>query len=388
MNMKKILLTILSVILPVSIFAQDTFTSAASGNWSSNGSWTNITNNGDADGVPDSDDTVVIGSGHDIIVDATTTVSALTVNSSSGTSLRLNADLSVTNNLTLNDYTRLASGNLTVGGDITISDFLRIDGGQYLYMSNSSKTLTNNGRITVNSGSDNLGRIIVMGSIDDNGGDENVFQRYINGTGDAGTSTGWDLIGVPTSDTSINDFVDTNDDVAENGSGTSILYGIGFYDPEDNDWETYGGSATENNITSAGNFVVGKGYQMATASGSAVEFNGSLNTGDITTAIRNWDLDDDADMSDGSRFNLVANPYLSFIYANDNTDATNNLITATTANKNPYFNQIEFKKEVELIAIGIGHDVSRYYSKAITIMDVDQLGEVLLNELSEIFHIN
>ncbi len=47
--------------------------------------------------------------------------------------------------------------------------------------------------------------------------------------------------------------------------------------------------------------------------------------------------------------------------------------------------QIENKKEIELIAIGIGHDVSRYYSKAITIMDVDQLGEVLLNELSEIF---
>tara|TARA_B100000029_G_scaffold319937_1_gene312301 strand:+ start:203 stop:1981 length:1779 start_codon:yes stop_codon:yes gene_type:complete len=50
--------------------------------------------------------------------------------------------------------------------------------------------------------------------------------------------------------------------------------------------------------------------------------------------------------------------------------------------------QIENKKEIELIAIGIGHDVSRYYSKAITIMDVDQLGEVLLNELSEIFNIN
>ncbi len=51
-------------------------------------------------------------------------------------------------------------------------------------------------------------------------------------------------------------------------------------------------------------------------------------------------------------------------------------------------NEIEDKKEIELVAIGIGHDVSRYYSKAITIMDVDQLGEVLLNELSEIFQIN
>ena len=50
-------------------------------------------------------------------------------------------------------------------------------------------------------------------------------------------------------------------------------------------------------------------------------------------------------------------------------------------------NQIEKNSEIELIAIGIGHDVSRYYTKAVTIMDVDQLGEVLLNQLSEIFHL-
>ena len=311
-------------------FSQATFTSNSTGNWSSNGSWTKVSGT-DADGVPDSDDTAIIGSGHDITVDASTTVSALTVNNSSGTSLILNADLSVSNDLTLNDYTKLVTGNLTVAGDLTISDHLEIYGGQYLYMSNTSKTLTNNGRFTVRSGSDNLGRVIIMGTTVDNGGDDNLFQRYINGLGDSGTSTGWDLIGVPTSDTSINTFVATNDDIAFNGSGTSILYGVGFYDPVDNDWETYGGSATENNITSSGNFTVGKGYQMATQSGSAVEFNGTLNNGDQTTPIRNYDLDDDNDMSDGSRFNLVANPYLSFIYANDNTDSTNNLITANSS---------------------------------------------------------
>ena len=46
---------------------------------------------------------------------------------------------------------------------------------------------------------------------------------------------------------------------------------------------------------------------------------------------------------------------------------------------------IENKSNIDLVAIGIGHDVSRYYQKAVTIMDVDQLGEVLLNELSSIF---
>jgi len=48
---------------------------------------------------------------------------------------------------------------------------------------------------------------------------------------------------------------------------------------------------------------------------------------------------------------------------------------------------IETTTNIDLVAIGIGHDVSRYYNNAVTIMDVDQLGEVLLNELSNIFTI-
>jgi cobaltochelatase CobT len=49
---------------------------------------------------------------------------------------------------------------------------------------------------------------------------------------------------------------------------------------------------------------------------------------------------------------------------------------------------IENKKDVEILAIGIGHDVSRYYSKAIKITDVQELGDVMINELSNLFKIN
>ena len=49
--------------------------------------------------------------------------------------------------------------------------------------------------------------------------------------------------------------------------------------------------------------------------------------------------------------------------------------------------QPQLAEEDKILAIGIGHDVSRYYSKAVTIMDVDQLGEVLLKELSDIFSV-
>ncbi|MDC3155923.1 hypothetical protein OA519_03010 [Candidatus Pelagibacter sp.] len=46
---------------------------------------------------------------------------------------------------------------------------------------------------------------------------------------------------------------------------------------------------------------------------------------------------------------------------------------------------IEDKTETEILAIGIGHDVSRYYSRAIKITDVNELGDVMISQLSELF---
>ena len=46
---------------------------------------------------------------------------------------------------------------------------------------------------------------------------------------------------------------------------------------------------------------------------------------------------------------------------------------------------IEDKTEVEILAIGIGHDVSRYYSRAIKITDVNELGDVMISQLSKLF---
>ena len=46
---------------------------------------------------------------------------------------------------------------------------------------------------------------------------------------------------------------------------------------------------------------------------------------------------------------------------------------------------IENKSNIEILAIGIGHDVSRYYNKAIKITDVQELGDVMIAELSGLF---
>ncbi len=46
---------------------------------------------------------------------------------------------------------------------------------------------------------------------------------------------------------------------------------------------------------------------------------------------------------------------------------------------------IENRSPVQLVAIGIGHDVTRYYRRAVTIMDVEQLGGTIIEQLAELF---
>ena len=46
---------------------------------------------------------------------------------------------------------------------------------------------------------------------------------------------------------------------------------------------------------------------------------------------------------------------------------------------------IERRSTVELVAIGIGHDVTRYYDRAVTIMDAEQLGGAMIEQLARLF---
>ena len=50
--------------------------------------------------------------------------------------------------------------------------------------------------------------------------------------------------------------------------------------------------------------------------------------------------------------------------------------------------EIENRSPVELIAIGIGHDVTRYYKRAVTIVDAEELGGAMTEKLAELFEEN
>ena len=67
--------------------------------------------------------------------------------------------------------------------------------------------------------------------------------------------------------------------------------------------------------------------------------------------------------------------------------------TTSSANGSAYLERhlrevitdIENRSPVELLAIGIGHDVTRYYRRALTIVDVEQLGGAMVDKLAELF---
>ena len=48
---------------------------------------------------------------------------------------------------------------------------------------------------------------------------------------------------------------------------------------------------------------------------------------------------------------------------------------------------VETRSPVELIAIGIGHDVTRYYRRAVTLVDAEQLGGAVLEQLASLFEV-
>ena len=228
-----------------------------------------------------------------------------------------NSSLGSSDNLTILDkeniFVAVQDGNIN---DITINS-----GGFLSILRNSSSSLTvandftNNGTVTLYSDADEFASIIVGGTASGN----IVYKRYVNTVG----TDEWDLIGSPVDGLSISSFASTNDSPLATGGGSGgNQYAIGYYDNAADDWTNY----TTTTIGDAGNFDIGKGYQMATDSGATMTFTGTIATSDQTQSIIN-----NHGNGSGRRWNLVANPYPSYLNANTNAHATNNLLSVNSS---------------------------------------------------------
>ncbi len=319
--MKKILL-LLIMFVSGQIFSQATYTSAGDGNWNSSAFWTVTSGtDDDSDGVPDSNDNVVIE--HNITVVGSRSCSTLQLNYVDGKKLTISgngASLTVAGT-TANSGEILVTGGsaanpatLTLNGNLSNFGPIQINSGQRLVMA-SGIDVTATNPITIKSNSNSHGSFYFTGTWTKAGASGVInYNRHISNL-----ST-WDLISVPVSDLSISSFAQGETDLATNGA----QYAIGTYTnttaaaSAGNTWQNY----TTATAPSAGNFTPAKGYQMAakgTNSGSGVgaemTFSGKPNTGTKSISITNAETGNgsDNDPSDGSRFNLVGNPYPSFI---------------------------------------------------------------------------
>ena len=172
---------------------------------------------------------------------------------------------------------------------------------------------SNSGTFTMGSDPNEFSSLIVSGTSSGN----ITYNRYVNIAVDSGSNE-WDLVGSPVDGLSISSFVTTNSSaIATSGS----TYALGYYDNSNDSWTNY----TTSTAGGAGNFTLGKGYQMASASGATMAFTGTVPTSAQTQSVIN-----NADSS-GRRWNLVANPFPSYINLNDNNDASNNFLTVNSS---------------------------------------------------------
>jgi len=212
--------------------------------------------------------------------------------------------------------TTLAQGNLTVGSGatLTISEDASIT---------ASGTFNNTGSVTLNSTADNFSSLIVEGTAT---GDI-TYNRYVNVYDDA-NGGGWDLVGSPT-DMTITGFI------AANGANIEVLgsdYAFSQYNNVLDQWERYATASQQ------GSFTAGQGYSMATASngppppggaiGTTVAFTGEMQTTNQSIDVINNNA---ANGGVGRRWNLVSNPYPSYIHGNAAAQATNNFMDFNSA---------------------------------------------------------
>ena len=176
-----------------------------------------------------------------------------------------------------------------------------------------SGDFTNDGTVTLNSTANDFSSLIVTGT---SSGDI-TYNRFVNSYDD-GLGGGWDLVGSPTVMT-ITDFTTAN------GANIEVLgsdYAFSQYDNTIDQWLRY---AT---ASQTGSFTSGQGYSMATvtqnppppgAAGTAVAFTGAMQTtSQSINVINNNGLN-----GVGRRWNLVSNPFPSYINGNTAAGATN-----------------------------------------------------------------
>ena len=211
--------------------------------------------------------------------------------------------LKLTDDQEYNTVNARATSQLTIektGSLKTVGDFTKIAG---------------TGTVTLNSDATEFASIVVGGTATGN----ITYNRWVNKTGPF-EGNNWDFVGSPVKNQRIDNFVSANSGVLPNSGD---IYGIAKYFNEWDSWEWYTDSNIGDDI-----FNTGESYYTSTivtgdASGATLAFTGEIPTGTQTKEI----INNNGTNTIGRRWEMVANPYASYIHGNPASgDAVNNFV--------------------------------------------------------------
>jgi len=178
------------------------------------------------------------------------------------------------------------------------------------------------GDVTISSDATHSGSLIVSGTAT---GDIS-YQKYM-------PDTNWHFVSAPVETQSINDFVlDAANGIPTSGTNN---YGVSVYNNTNaagSRWEYYSAAGTHP-ANAAGNFTTGKGYSNKRTDAGYYTFKGTMAAADVvittaSTTVHKWEV--------------VGNPYPSFLPANSAANATNNLLAQNINNLEAEYKALYF----------------------------------------------
>ncbi|WP_299671839.1 T9SS type A sorting domain-containing protein [uncultured Polaribacter sp.] len=123
----------------------------------------------------------------------------------------------------------------------------------------------------------------------------------------------WYMVSSPVVGQDIDAFVN----ITNLANGSAPNRGLAPYLNNGVAWDYY-----QNGATGSGNFVAGKGYSIKLSTSGNITFSGTMPTAPVNIPIA----------ENIEKFNLVGNPYPSYLAANTNAKTTNNLLTVNSGN--------------------------------------------------------
>lgn len=198
--------------------------------------------------------------------------------------------------LTATEDIFVLDGTFNVTSDINVNN-VRVASGATLNIDKANSVtvngnIVNNGEFVLNSDSNEFASLLVEGSVTGN----LKYHRFVNSN-----TNGNDLIAPPVNGESFSDFTANNSNIYMNAAET--LYLFGHFDKSTGDYLTYSTSDVLN-------LEAARGYRTASTNASTFTFNGSVKTDQADVAIANSG-------PAYQRWNLIGNPYTSYIKLSD-----------------------------------------------------------------------